>query len=201
MELGDGNPRNYSSEDREEIKPPLPVRPTTRSSTCMIYKKLEGTLKHPTLSRKDINSKDFLTQLYVKLKPYSISTEQPDQLGIDTLNRHYESVFPVRRKKLETLDSSNINNNGLNSGYKVYIAYFKYDSDGVKQPRDTPYSIRIDTNKLSSVRRKAPFTKPDYRYFFKDDQNVYQEADSDNDYVPYSDIRGVRTIHCQVIMP
>lgn len=190
MEKSDGHPKNYSSEDKEDMKPPLPMRPATRNSK--LYK-LDGALATP--AHRELNGRDFLKTLYAKLQPYSISTEQPDQLGIDTLNRHYESVFPMRRGKLENQA------NEFKGEYRVYISYFKYDANGVKCPRDTPYSIKTNANKLRSVKAKTPFNRPDYRYFFKDNQNVYQEIDNDNDSVPYFESKNSRTIHCHVIMP
>lgn len=157
--MADGKPKNYSSMYRED-KPPIPsirIRP---------YKSLDGSHAPP----KHHEQLD-LRKVVAKLQ--NLPRANHSAYAMDTLNKHYSSVF-VNRK----------------SSFKAYIKYF--------DEKET-YQVTIATNCLRAVKDKMP-KKGDYRYFFRGEENVWEEIESDESQVPYEEKGNAKQIICQVFL-
>ena len=178
--MADGYPKDYSSVYNEDSKPvrSMQQQPAVEPSTKISYMKLDGSASRVT--HHEIP--DFLKQLYSKLEPLSVSR---NDVGINVLNRHYDSVFPQRRKR---------------APFKVYIQYFRFEIDGNKKPIGDPYVVKVESNILKCVTDKLPNKRGNFRFFFKDSSNACQEIESDHSEVPYIEKDGVKTIYCQVFM-
>lgn len=185
----DGCPKVYSSEYAEELKLPPPAilqhnnsdNITSKQTLRSMYKSLDGTNTRP--EHRELQA--FFKQVNSKLNqtPDSNSTSSPS-IGIDVLKKHYNSVFTHRKH------------------YKVFVQYFKFDSDGNKRTLDDIYAVRIDKNSLRQIKDKIPHRKANFRYFFKDRRcTCDEEYEIDESEVPYREKDGFRLIQCQVLIP
>lgn len=114
----------------------------------------------------------------VAAKLQNLPQENRSAYAIDTLNKHYSSVFTNRRKS-DHLDSPI---------FKAYIQYF--------DEKDT-YVVRVNRNTLGAVRDKLP-KRGNYRYFFKQLDDTCEEVELDESTVPYHEKAESKHIYCQV---
>ena len=144
------------------------------------YKSLDGAYARPVHQELQ----DFFNN--VRSKPQQQVKQQPsrDLIGFDILNRHFDTVFKQRISLVS---------------YKVFIQYFKFDSAGNQRPLGETYVVRVERNTLGYVKQKLPNKRPGFRFFFKDQNNTYEEVEDDNLPVPYREKDSIRNIYCQVI--
>ena len=192
MMADDELPKDYSSVYCEDsIKPPIPpMRRTTNtlaSHTMMptnhnhqnqhiLHQKQaiwsDGARSH----KRQCESTVDLRAVVAKLQ--NLPQENHRAYAMDTLNKHYSSVFVNRRKS----------NQVSRGGYKAYIQYH--------DEKDT-YVVRVERNTLKAVRDKLP-KRGNYRYFFKQLDNTCEEVESDESTVPFHEKDNSRQIYCQV---
>lgn len=154
--MADGLPKDYSSVYREDEKPVPSARP---------HKALDGShVLHRHREQLD------LRQVVAKLQ--NLATENHSAYAMDTLNKHYSSVF-VNRKP---------------SNFKAYIKY--------PDERET-YVVRLNNNTLRDIKDKLP-KKGNFRYFFRGEENVCEEVESDSSDVPYEEKGNIQQIYCQL---
>ena len=130
-------------------------------------KKIDGVYKPPT-HREFIDP----NQLYAKLS--NLSKKDRESYAIDTLQKHYNSVFQAK------------------PDYRVYINYFDD-----RQAESIAYLVRIEKNKLREVRQKLPL-KGNYRLFFKNTNNHCEEVEEDEAVLPFHEKDGCLNIYCHV---
>jgi len=178
--MADGIPKDYSvmfCEDSNKISASpnmnatinLPI-PSTRGRAP--YKTLDGSFVPPKHREQTVD----LRQVVAKLE--NLPKENHSAYAMDTLNKHYSSVFVNRRKS----------NQVSRGGYKAYIQYH--------DEKDT-YVVRVERNTLKAVRDKLP-KRGNYRYFFKQLDNTCEEVESDESTVPFHEKDNSRQIYCQV---
>lgn len=192
-------PKDYSSVYCEDImRPPIPpmrrVTNTTATNTMLMNHNSNNNINrhhnhnnqsHQTqakwsdganANKRQCESTVDLRAVVAKLQ--NLPQENHRAYAMDTLNKHYSSVFTNRRRsdKVEK------------AGFKAYIQYF--------DEKDT-YVVRVERNTLKAVRDKLP-KRGDYRYFFKQLDNTCEEVESDGSFVPFHEKDGSRQIYCQV---
>lgn len=101
--------------------------------------------------------------------------------AMDTLSKHYSSVFNSRRK-----GSDQVARNG--ASLKAFIQY--------SDQKET-YVVRVDKATLRSVRDKLP-KRGNYRFFFKQLDNTCEEIERDESIVPVHSKGDSKYIYCQV---
>lgn len=106
--------------------------------------------------------------------------------AMDTLSKHYSSVFNSRRKS--SLASSDQSSAKTKTALKAFIQYF--------DQKDT-YVVRVEKATLRSVRDKLP-KRGNYRFFFKQLDNTCEEIEQDESIVPVHEKGDSKYIYCQV---
>lgn len=108
--------------------------------------------------------------------------QQKDQCAyaLETLSKHYSSVFSNRRKT----------DNKKEALFKAFIQY--------SEENDT-YVVRVEKNTLRSVKDKLP-KRGNYRFFFKQLDGTCEEIELDESIVPYHVKGESKYIYCQVFL-
>lgn len=190
--MADEFPKDYSTLDYEDtFKPPVPPMRRTISPHCNntinpshhANNSINRGYQRPYItldgakSIKPTNESGLDLKLVVE-KLQHLAQENRNAYAIDTLNKHYTSVFTSRRKS-------------EHNDKQVFKAYIHYENE-----QDT-YVIRVNRNTLKAVRDKLP-KRGNYRYFFKQLDNTHEEVESDESTVPYHEKAESKHIYCQV---
>lgn len=150
-------------------KPPVP---STRGRT---YKSLDGSFVPPKHREQTVDSQQVAAKLGAHL-----AKENNSAYAIDTLNKHYSSVFVAGRKTDRSRSEAE---------FKVYIQYFN--------EKETTYVVKVDRNTLKAVRNKLP-KRGNFRFFFKQSDGTCEEVESDDAFVPFHEKESSKQIYCQL---
>lgn len=146
------------------------MRPTQNRNTL---KSLDGS--HVAPKHREQSPID-LMQVVAKLE--QLPKENHRAYAMDTLNKHYSSVFN-NRKRPEFKERV---------GFRVYIQY--------SGEKDT-YVVKVERNTLRAIKDKMP-KRGNYRYFFRSQDSTCEELEFDDSIVPHHDVDGQKQIYCQV---
>lgn len=139
----------------------------------MKLKSLDGS--HVAPKHREQQSID-LMKVVAKLQ--QLPKENHRAFAMDTLSKHYSSVFTNRKR----------HDQKERAGFRVYIQY--------SGEKDT-FVVRVEQNTLRAIRDKMP-KRGNYRYFFRSQDSTCEEHEVDGSVVPYHDRDGQKQIYCQV---
>lgn len=206
--MADGAPKDYSSVYCEDLPPipthhldlkppPLPIPPIVSSrgsqqngkissiknrvhhdqnhNINIKVKSLDGSHATPYHREQSVD----LMKVVAKLN--QLPKDNHHAYAMDTLNKHFSTVFTNRRRFNDQKEQQKI-------GFRVYIQY--------SGEKDT-FVVRAEQNTLKAIRDKMP-KRGNYRYFFRSRDSTCEELEFDESTVPYHEKDGQKQIYCQV---